>query len=60
MQTKTESRILLTALFTAPIVFGIAGVVSGVLVPFSVFSIIAGLLLLALIWQPWRWFQKKK
>ena len=60
MQAKTESRILLTALFTAPIVFGIAGIVAGVLVPYSILSVIGGLVLLALIWQPWRWFQKKK
>lgn len=60
MDTKTESKILLTALATAPAVLGIVLIVTGEAVAFGVVSLAIGLGVMILLWQPWKWFRKKK
>jgi hypothetical protein len=60
VDVKTESKILLTALATAPTVLGIALAVSGESVIGGLLLVLISLIVMILIWQPWKWFSKKK
>ena len=60
MDVKTESKILLTALAIAPTVGGILLIVTGEAVAFGVVALVIGFGVMILIWQPWKWFGKKK
>lgn len=59
MDTKTESRILLTALIAAPIGLSLFSVITGTYVVWGVIGLILGLAVLIWIWKPWHWFRKK-
>ncbi len=59
MDIKTESKILLTALATAPTLAGIVLAVNGEAMVYGLLLIIFGFGVMILLWQPWKWFQKK-
>ena len=60
MDVKTESKILLTALALAPTAAGILLAATGESVLGGLLLTLLGVVVLILIWQPWKWFSKKK
>jgi len=60
VDVKTESKILLTALVIAPTVLGIILVASGEAVLSGLLLILFCLIVMILLWRPWKWFSNKK
>jgi len=57
VDTKIESKILLSALVGAPLGVGIVLAIDGQI--YGWLLIILSLIVLIWLWKPWKWFQKK-